>query len=761
MKNKILLSLILIIIAIVTLCGINALAATEGIYTYSVSDGQATITDCSSLASGEIIIPATLGGYPVTSIGRSAFESCDYLTSIIIPDSVTSIGTVAFCYCDGLISITIPDSVTSIGARAFGYCDNLTSITIPDGVTSLENEVFCNCTSLKSVTIGNGVKSIVDQAFYNCTSLTSITIPDSVTNIGNRAFGGCTGLTSITIPGSVTNIGNSAFEDCTGLTSVIISDGVASTGSYAFENCTSLASVTIPGSLKLIGYYAFYECKSLKTIYYNGNDNEYNYDEIIISNGNTYFENAEKIALYNINAEGLSNYITVAYNKSFVIEPQTKSEHIFMGYFTEQNGKGTQITNEKGESLNVYNTAGDLYVYPYFVRINEIELRGTETATRGDKIYSKTIFATDKDAIYLTATVKYPKFLNYVKMRGVDFEDASIETENTTGEFKYLDIVCMYKFVGGFMPLNTYLIPFEIEFEVDKGAPVGNTEIVIENVKMIGNEHFDITDTENHTLEIKPKLAESIEIMGDAEIDGAAQFTASFSPDYTTDKSVEWAVDDDAVASISQDGILTPIKNGVVTITAAAKDGSGVFATKTVNIIAYAKIDNLDFGEGISSAEFNPDLRKYTVYVSEKTSTITLTPTYKSVGVLRPNGDGIWLSGKGKAFQLDESGSTIITLNRENVADMTNSVYTVEVINLDFVKTIENGNKFNITINPLLTGKRLIIALYSNGQLAEMKLETIKSDKVEFTTNKSYTNAKVMVWDNLLNLNPVFVETVK
>lgn len=64
----------------------------------------------------------------VTSIGSSAFSSCERLTSITIPDSVTSIGSSAFSFCSGLTRITIPDSVTRIGHSAFYGCSRLTSI---------------------------------------------------------------------------------------------------------------------------------------------------------------------------------------------------------------------------------------------------------------------------------------------------------------------------------------------------------------------------------------------------------------------------------------------------------------------------------------------------------------------------------------------------------------------------------------------------------------------------------------------------------
>ena len=197
----------------------------ETLFIYEITDNQATITGFDISYAGDMLIPSTLGGYSVTSIGEAAFEGCAGLTSVTISDSVTSIGSGAFAYCDGLTSVTIGNSVTSIGDYAFWDCTGLTSVTIPDSVTS----------------IGEG-------AFSYCTSLTSVTIPDSVTSIGNFAFEGCAGLTSVTIPASVTSIGDYTFASCESLTSVTIPDSVTSIGDWVFEGCENLTIFGVPGS---------------------------------------------------------------------------------------------------------------------------------------------------------------------------------------------------------------------------------------------------------------------------------------------------------------------------------------------------------------------------------------------------------------------------------------------------------------------------------------------------------------------------------
>jgi BspA type Leucine rich repeat region (6 copies) len=235
------------------------LAATmaQAQFTSVTNNGTITITGYTG-TGGDLTIPATINGLPVTGIGDDAFFGSWDLTSVIIGNSVTSIGYEAFAECINLTNISILASVTCIGDFAFAD-SSLTSVTIPNSVTSIGDEAFKDCSSLTAIMVdtGNLFYSDLDGVLFNWDLTTliqypgglvgSYLIPDFVTSIGDSAFEDAA-LTSLTIPNSVTDIGYRAFFYCTSLTSVTIGSNVTNISDYAFADCISLTSVYLAGN---------------------------------------------------------------------------------------------------------------------------------------------------------------------------------------------------------------------------------------------------------------------------------------------------------------------------------------------------------------------------------------------------------------------------------------------------------------------------------------------------------------------------------
>ncbi len=126
MKRTLTIVLALLLLAAIPspVFGQEEVLLSSGDYQYRIlEDGTAEIAKYNGQAAS-LEVPSSLDSLAVTSIGYKAFENCESLTEITVPDSVTNIGEFAFAGCKSLTEITIPDSVTSIGAMALADCES-------------------------------------------------------------------------------------------------------------------------------------------------------------------------------------------------------------------------------------------------------------------------------------------------------------------------------------------------------------------------------------------------------------------------------------------------------------------------------------------------------------------------------------------------------------------------------------------------------------------------------------------------------------
>lgn len=197
---------------------------TDGNLRYTVNaDGKSVTVSGTSGKPTQLTIESSISykdkNYTVTKIAMWAFNKCNSLTEVTIPNTVIEIDYQAFYYCPNLKKVTIHEGVKTIGQTAFIGCTQLTSITIPGTVTEMDS-AFSGSTALSQVTLTNGIPKISSHAFERCTELREIKVPISVDEICSDAFNGCTGLTSVTLEKGINIINSNAFKDCTELNDV-------------------------------------------------------------------------------------------------------------------------------------------------------------------------------------------------------------------------------------------------------------------------------------------------------------------------------------------------------------------------------------------------------------------------------------------------------------------------------------------------------------------------------------------------------------
>lgn len=234
-----------------------ASAEQDGDFTYTTNGGKADITSYTG-AGGSIVIPGTIGGFPVR-IADNAFRNVRTLIGVVISNGVTGIGSRAFDTCS-LEHVAIPATVSDIEFRAFADCANLTNIAVDVGNAfySSTNGVLFNkwrtlliqCPGGKSgsYAVPSGVTTIDNSAFRYCKVLADVTLPEGVQEIRSTAFFGCFALVAVSLPSSLTAIRSAALMACRSLTNLVLSANVNVIESTVFSGCDSLVNITVDGA---------------------------------------------------------------------------------------------------------------------------------------------------------------------------------------------------------------------------------------------------------------------------------------------------------------------------------------------------------------------------------------------------------------------------------------------------------------------------------------------------------------------------------
>ncbi|MBS1416541.1 MAG: leucine-rich repeat protein [Clostridia bacterium] len=288
---------------------------------YSVQKG-----DGISLVS-EVTVPHTYNGLAVGEVASGAFESCNYLVTVNIPDTIrlidmslggnqtgspfkgcTRLENVNIYYVEGnherlyasVDGVLFYKNTVAGGVELKYYPFARTgSYTIPFGTQVISANVFRGYTKLDEIYIPASVYKIDVAAFQASTStalkkVEFLSAPEQPTDeigllevaaaaageliITGDAFRGCTALTQVILPARLSSFDVFAFNGCTSLESIDVEDGCTSYASV--DGMLSNAEKTkiiccpvgrkgdlrIPSGISTIGESAFENCKLITSI---------------------------------------------------------------------------------------------------------------------------------------------------------------------------------------------------------------------------------------------------------------------------------------------------------------------------------------------------------------------------------------------------------------------------------------------------------------------------------------------------------------
>jgi len=206
-----------------------------------------------------VVIPSTLYGLKVTTIGESAFREKN-LTSVIIPDTVITIedgytndyGRVsgAFYSNKQLSKVILGKSLETIGSYAFYECSQLTEIIIPDSVTRIRERAFMS-SGLVNVSFGIGLQYMGNYSFAS-NQIVELSLPSSLIRIGNCAFDG-NKIRKVTFGTNLQYIGASAFRH-NQIVELNLPSSLKEIDGGAFAN-NQIQTIIIPNSVTTISNY--------------------------------------------------------------------------------------------------------------------------------------------------------------------------------------------------------------------------------------------------------------------------------------------------------------------------------------------------------------------------------------------------------------------------------------------------------------------------------------------------------------------------
>ena len=496
-----------------------------GTVTYCKDDLLYKVNNCASLT-----LPESL-----TSIGDRTFAGMSKLRSIVIPNSVTAIDYSAFEDDTALESVRLSTSCPYLPKYMFSGCSGLKTITIPAVVNKMNDKMFTNCTSLTTV-IFDDAPEMIDMGYGSSEENNGLfrDCPIETLYLGRRLsyntdqpsrspFYSIAELKNLTLGKYLKVVDKYMFSYCTGLENVYIPDNITSINMWGFRGCSALKSVRFSENLSQIRDYGFSECASLDNVTFPAS---------MTSTSDNSFSNCSSLR----NLDLGKNLLVIgpsAFENDSILSGVNIPETVYgLGVGAFKNCVSIPYVKIPKGALTTVSKES-------FKRCNGIEWISL----------SENITSLGENAFEGCTGIKYVKSYAMTPPEGLVNFPSDVETNGTLfvpeDNDEYPDVLGDYQYSPTWENWGTF-------------------KRITENTLLSS---LTLNQSDAHL-----KACETLAL------------AVTVGPDEATNKKVDWKSDDEAVASVSADGVVTAHKVGQTSIHAIANDGGGAKATCIITV---------------------------------------------------------------------------------------------------------------------------------------------------------------------------------
>ena len=478
--------------------------------------------------------------------------------SLILPESLTSIGNWTFCGMSKLGRIVIPNAVTTIGKYAFADDSALESAKLSTSCAWLQQGLFSECGKLQAITIPTVVTKMDTQMFTNCKSLFTATFEDGTDLIemgygaSNKEYGlfrDCPienlylgrWLSYSTKDNSGNDAPNRApFCHIPTLNNLTIGKNVGVIDKFMFSYCTGLEDVFLPDNITSVGMWGFRGCTSLKSVRLS--------------------QNLSQIADYGFSeCSSLDNVVFPASMTSVAdnsFSNCTSLRKLDLGSSLKIIGPSAFQNCTALEGIDMPKTLEGLGVESFAgcTSLPYVEVKG-EVPSVGKQAFQG---CTGLTWISLSENISSLGENSFEGCTNIKYVKSYATSPVPTGLVNFPEEV---------VANGTLFVPANVINNYKRSATWrkwGSIKAMTEDVFLSS---LTLNQSDAHL-----KASETLIL------------AVTVGPDEATNKKVDWKSDDETVASVSADGVVTAHKVGQTSIHAIANDGGGAKATCTITV---------------------------------------------------------------------------------------------------------------------------------------------------------------------------------